>query len=55
MKVKGKESPSRQFADGVGPGLDRGLDRVVLVGREPDGRASEGDVVVVTRGAQRRR
>ena len=40
---------SRQCADGVGPGLDHGPDGIVLVGREPDGRPGEGDVIVITR------
>ena len=47
-KVKGEESPSRQGGDRVRPGLDRGPDSVVLVGRDPDGLPGEGDVVVVT-------
>jgi hypothetical protein len=51
VKVKGERVPlSRQFGDFVGPGLDRVLDGIVLVGREPDGPPGEGDVVVVTRG-----
>ena len=48
-KVKGGSPLSRQGGHGVGPGLDRGPDSVVLVGREPDGRPGEGDVVVITR------
>ena len=38
---------SPQRGHSVGPGLDGGLDRVVLVGRDPDGLPGEGDVVVV--------
>ena len=48
--MKGEESPSRQGGHRIRPGLDRGPDGVVLVGREPDGRPGEGDVIVVTRG-----
>jgi len=40
---------SRQSGHGVRPGLDGGPDGVVLVGRDPDARAGEGDVVVITR------
>ena len=50
LKVKGEESPSRQGGHRIRPGLDRGPDGVVLVGRDPDGLPGEGDVVVVTRG-----
>ena len=44
-----KSPPSLQRGDQVCPGLDLCFDRVVLVGRDPDGLPGEGDVVVVTR------
>ena len=47
--MKGEESPSRQGGHGVRPGLNRGPDGIVLVGRDPDGLPGEGDIIVVTR------
>lgn len=51
---RGESPASAQRGGGVGPGLDRGLDRVVPVGRDPDGRAGDGDVRVATDGSRRR-
>lgn len=42
------ESSSVQRGDCVRPGLDLAPDGVVLVGRDPDDPAGEGDVVVIT-------
>jgi hypothetical protein len=49
-KSEGRVPDSVQRRNSVGPGLDRGADGVVLVGRDPDGLSGEGDVVVVAGG-----
>ena len=51
MNVKGGSPLSRQCGRGVGPGLDRVADGIVLVGRDPDGLLGEGDVGVATGGS----